>query len=216
MNGIPEMVMSLYLYNEEKKIFKLTNKDEAIDQLIECKICDIEEFYEEHKQSLTDNVKKIIEIIIDDRYENDDKPVVNKQIRDNINIILNEMCSRYDSYDQNIVGNINNKLLNDINEIENDKIRAHDRLDITKIRITENYNNEKIKINNLINNNKLNLDNFEKESNKLTLELDNIKLMIENENYIDNELTKINNEINKYQEIIQQMQKDLDNISNTI
>ena len=40
--------------------------------------------------------------------------------------------------------------------------------------------------------------------------------MIENENYIDNELTKINNEINKYQEIIQQMQKDLDNISNTI
>ena len=79
---------TLYLYNEEKKIFKLTNKNEAIDQLIECKICDIEEFYEEHKNVLTENVKRIIETIIDDRYENDDKPVVNKQIRDNINNLL--------------------------------------------------------------------------------------------------------------------------------
>ncbi len=79
---------SLYLYNEDKKIFKLTNKEEAIDLLIEYKVCDIEEFYEENKNKLSENVKKTIETIIDDRYDNDDKPIVNKQIRNDINHLL--------------------------------------------------------------------------------------------------------------------------------
>ena len=79
---------SLYLYNEDKKIFKLTNKDEAIDLLIECKVCDIEDFYEENKNILSENVKKTIETIIDDRYDNDEKPIMNKQIRNDINHLL--------------------------------------------------------------------------------------------------------------------------------
>jgi hypothetical protein len=79
---------SLYLYNEDKKIFKLTNKEEAIDLLIEYKVCDIEEFYEENKNKLSETVKQTIETIIDDRYDNDDKPIVNKQIRNDINHLL--------------------------------------------------------------------------------------------------------------------------------
>jgi len=79
---------SLYLYNEDKKIFKLTNKEEAIDLLIEYKVCDIEEFYEENKNKLSETVKQTIETIIDDRYDNDEKPIVNKQIRNDINHLL--------------------------------------------------------------------------------------------------------------------------------
>ena len=188
--------------NNQDTIISITNKYKKHVKSNNIKIDDIIEKY---------NKKNKIKIIgYKDQYK------VEKQKRDNINIILNDMCSRYDIYEQNIVGDINNKLLIDINDIENDKIRAQKRLDITKLRITENYNNEKIRINNLIDNNKLNLDNFGKEFNNLTLELDNVKLMIENDNSVNNELTKINNEISKYQDLIQQMQNDLDNISNTI
>ena len=79
---------SLYLYDEASKMFKITNKDEAITDLIAYKVCDIEDFYNEYKNVLEDNVKKIIETIIEDRYENDDKPNVNKQIRTDVNNLL--------------------------------------------------------------------------------------------------------------------------------
>jgi hypothetical protein len=78
----------LYLYNENSNIFELTNKEDAINQLIEFKVCDIEEFYDEYKDKLSDSVKKSIETIIEDRYENDDKPKVNKKIREDINNLL--------------------------------------------------------------------------------------------------------------------------------
>jgi len=188
-------------YNQDK-IILIKNKSEKHMKLNNIKINDIIENY---------NKKDRIKVIgYKDQYK------VEKQKRDNINIILNDMCSRYDTYEQNIIGDINNKLSIDINDIENDKIRAYDRLNITKLRITENHNNEKIRINSLIDNNKLDLDNFGKEFINLTLELDNVNLMIKNENSFINELTKINNEISKYQELIQQIQKDLDNISNSI
>jgi hypothetical protein len=78
----------LYLYNENSNIFELTNKEDAINQLIEFKVCDIEEFYDEYKDKLSESVKKSIETIIEDRYENDDKPKVNKKIREDINNLL--------------------------------------------------------------------------------------------------------------------------------
>ncbi len=58
---------TLYLYDETAKIFKITNKEEAITDLIAYKVCDIEDFYNEYKDVLEDNVKKTIETIIEDR-----------------------------------------------------------------------------------------------------------------------------------------------------
>ena len=79
---------TLYLYDDESKIFKLTNKEEAIDLLIENKVCDIEDFYLAHKDKLDTKTKKIIETIIEDRYENDEKDTLNKKMREDVNLLL--------------------------------------------------------------------------------------------------------------------------------
>lgn len=79
---------TLYLYDDESKIFKLINKEEAIDLIIENKVCDIEDFYLAHKDKLDSKTKKIIETIIEDRYENDEKETVNKKMREDVNLLL--------------------------------------------------------------------------------------------------------------------------------
>lgn len=79
---------TLYLYDKEAKIFKLTNKDDAINLLIENKVCDIEDFYIMHKDKLDTKNKKIIETIIEDRYENDEKNTINKKMREDVNLLL--------------------------------------------------------------------------------------------------------------------------------
>ena len=79
---------TLYLYDDQSKIFKLINKEDAINLVIENKVCDIEDFYLEHKDKLDSKTRKIIETIIEDRYENDEKETVNKKMRDDINLLL--------------------------------------------------------------------------------------------------------------------------------
>jgi hypothetical protein len=79
---------TIYLYDGENNFFKLSDKNESIETIINNKVCDIEDFYNEHKDKLNSSVKKAIETIIEDRYENDDKPLVNKKIRKDINNLL--------------------------------------------------------------------------------------------------------------------------------
>ena len=76
------------MYDGENNFFKLSDKNESIESIISNKVCDIEDFYNEHKEKLNTSVKKAIETIIEDRYENEDKPLVNKKIRRDINNLL--------------------------------------------------------------------------------------------------------------------------------
>lgn len=54
-------------YDEKSKTFKIVKKDELVSDLIEYRICDIEEFYLEHEDKLNDKTKYIIKKFIDDR-----------------------------------------------------------------------------------------------------------------------------------------------------
>jgi hypothetical protein len=76
------------MYDENTKSFVITNKEEAIKSLIEFKICDIEDFYELYKEVLDEKVRTIIETIIEDRYENNDKQKQNKQIIEDITFLM--------------------------------------------------------------------------------------------------------------------------------
>lgn len=214
-NEFEEYKIDTYLYVNDK-ISKIDN----IIADIQTKLSSINNKYDNHKILNNNRIKDII-----DNYNKKDRIKVvgykdqykiEKQKRDNIKYILEDLNNKYNIFENTIILDIKNKLLNDINEIENDKIRTTERLNITKQRITEDLNNNKLILNNIINSNKIDLTNSSKEYSNLTVELDNIKIMIENANITNTKITKINNEIFKYQELIQQMQTDLDNISNTI
>jgi len=212
-NEFEEYKIDTYLYVNDK----IAQIDKIIED-IQNKLLSINKKYDIHKTSNNNKIKDII-----DNYNKKNKIKVigykdqykiEKQKRDNIKYILEDLNNKYNTFENTIIVDIKNKLLNDINEIENDKLRTTERLNITKQRITEDLNNNKLKLNNLIDSNKLDLFNLSKEYNNLIVELDNIKLIIENANITNNKITKIDNEIFKYQELIQQMQKDLDNINN--
>ncbi len=54
-------------YDEKSKTFKIVKKDELVTDLIEYRICDLEEWYLEHEDKLNDKTKYIIKKFIDDR-----------------------------------------------------------------------------------------------------------------------------------------------------
>ncbi len=56
-----------YIYDQHKKEFKLVSKDELIEELIEFRICDIEDFYMEHTNNIDDITKEVIIKLIDER-----------------------------------------------------------------------------------------------------------------------------------------------------
>ncbi len=60
-----------HLYDPYTKSFKIVNKDELIADLIEYRICDIEDFFGELGDNLDNKTKNIINKIIEDRGDND-------------------------------------------------------------------------------------------------------------------------------------------------
>jgi hypothetical protein len=56
-----------HLYDSISKSFKIVDKNELITDLIEYRICDIEDFFNELEDKLDDNTKKIIEDVVDKR-----------------------------------------------------------------------------------------------------------------------------------------------------
>ncbi len=79
---------NMYVYSKKRKEFIIKNKDEVINDLIDYKVHDIEQFYGLYQDILEDHVKTQIEIIIEDRYENDNKPKENKQIREDVHNLM--------------------------------------------------------------------------------------------------------------------------------
>jgi len=60
-----------YLYDTTNKVFKLVDKDELVEELIDYRVCDIEEYYLAYKNELELPVKNKIEELIRDRGDDD-------------------------------------------------------------------------------------------------------------------------------------------------
>lgn len=223
-----QMQQLVTYYNEYKEYninidLSFNDKIVKIDNMININQTKINSMNKQNGKNKQINNIKIKDII--DKYNIKDRIKVigykdqfkiEKQKRDLLENILKDICLKYDTYDDIIIKNINNNIENEFDNLLNDKIRANDRFNITKMRISEDFDNNKLILNNLIIDNNLNLSKYSKELNYLTLELDNIKIMIEKLNIVDNDINKIDIEIDKYQLMIYQMQKDIDNIQNSI
>lgn len=64
-----------YLFDKDTKTFKLVNKDELIEILIDYRVCDIEDFFIAHENKLDENTKIIIKKITEER--GDDEETMN-------------------------------------------------------------------------------------------------------------------------------------------
>ena len=74
-----------YMYDNNKKQFIATNKDDLIDEIISYRMSDLGEFYDIHLDTLDDKTKKIIsELLI--KMENDDKYIMKK--KDQIKLLV--------------------------------------------------------------------------------------------------------------------------------
>jgi hypothetical protein len=60
-----------HVYDPDNKVFKLVDKDELVDELIDYRVCDIEEYYMQYKNELDLPVKNKIEELIEHRGDNE-------------------------------------------------------------------------------------------------------------------------------------------------
>ena len=134
---------------------------------------------------------------------------IEKEKKIQLENILQDLNNIYNTYESSIINKINDDLNTINNELESDKIRSNDRLNIMKTRIIEDHKNDKNILNNIIIDCKHNLEKFQNNFNDITIELNNIKKMIESENIIESEIYKIDSEILKYQNIIKQIENDI-------
>ena len=74
-----------YMYDNNKRQFIATNKDELIDEIISYRMSDLGEFYDIHLDSLDNKTKKIISELIE-KMENDDKYLMKK--KDQIKLLV--------------------------------------------------------------------------------------------------------------------------------
>jgi len=74
-----------YMYDNNKKQFIATNKDDLIDEIISYRMSDLGEFYDIHLNTLDEKTKKIISELIE-KMENDDK-FINKK-KDQIKLLV--------------------------------------------------------------------------------------------------------------------------------
>ena len=136
-----------------------------------------------------------------------------KQILDTI---LQTIVEQYNTFDDIVIGNINNDLLIAMNELDNDIVRSFDRLNIMKNRIIDNFNSEKETKLNLIEKNKTKLTDLYNEFNIIIVELENVKANIKKSIVITNEIDIIDIEIKKYETIINQMMLDIDALNEVV
>jgi hypothetical protein len=192
---------------------KIFNDNENKIKLIKLK-------YKKQKNRNDMTIKDIIDI---DNYNKNnrikilgykDQFKIEKEIRNNLENILNNMTNDFNTFDDIIIGNINNDFLNMNNELENDILRSYSRLNIMKNRIIDNFNNETENKKQLIENNKNKLLDLHNQFNNIIVELENVKTNTKNTNIIINEITNIDNEIEKYQSIILQMNNDIEKLKN--
>ncbi len=64
-----------HLFDKDTKTFRIVNKDELIETLIDYRVCDIEDFFIAHKDKLDENTKIIIQKLTEER--GDDEQTMN-------------------------------------------------------------------------------------------------------------------------------------------
>jgi len=119
------------------------------------------------------------------------------------------MQKQYDTFEIVVIANIKNDLDIRLNELLHDSICANTRLEITKERIINNYNNDKIKYNEIIDENNSNIRLLREVFDNISKEIVDIndKIMSEDNNRF--EIEKIDIEIKKTIEIIEQIKIDI-------
>ena len=138
-----------------------------------------------------------------------DKFKIEKQKKANLENILHDMQKQYDTFEIVVIANIKNDLDIRLNELLHDSICANTRLEITKERIINNYNNDKIKYNEIIDENNSNIRLLREVFDNISKEIVDIndKIMSEDNNRF--EIEKIDIEIKKTIEIIEQIKIDI-------
>jgi hypothetical protein len=198
----------------------INEKMVILDKMIndnENKITSIQSKYEKQKNKNNFRIKNILDeynktnrikvIAYKDQFK------IEKTQKTILEDILKTITDKYNTFDDIIIANINNNLINSINELENDILRSYDRLDIMKQRIIDNFINEKEMKINLINSNKTKLSDLYNEFNNIIIELENVKVIINNTIDNTNEIEIIDTEIKKYETIISQISLDIATLS---
>jgi len=202
------------------KSLSLNDKIAKIDKLIsesESRLLFINKRYTRNKEASTVRIKDIL-----DTYNTTnrikvlgykDQFKIEKEKKQNLELILDDLTKKYNTFDDIILGNINEELANSIKELEFDKIRSLERLDIMKSRIIKDYEEECIKYNKLIDTNKEKMKELRAEFDNTMLELEKVNKTIEQEDIVGNEINKLDKEISKYQDIIKAVENDIKKIS---
>jgi hypothetical protein len=60
-----------HVYDPDNKVFKMVDKDELVEELIDYRVCDIEDYYLQYKNELDKPVRDKIEELIEHRGENE-------------------------------------------------------------------------------------------------------------------------------------------------
>ena len=189
------IILDKFISDNEKKINSLKTKYEKQQNINNISIKNSFETYN------NSNRNKIF------GYKDEFK--IEKTQKQNLDIILQDITEKYTTFDDIIIGSINNDLLIAMNELENDMTRSHDRLNIMKNRIIDNFNNEtEIKLN-LIEKNNTKLTDLYNEFNIIIVELENVKANLKKSIVIINEIDTIDIEIKKYETIINQLSLDI-------
>ena len=134
---------------------------------------------------------------------------IEKEKKKQLQLILDTLNYQYDTFENNIISNINLNYTNIINELHFDIIRANERLIIMKFRINLEYETETNRIKDEISILNLNIIELSKTYFNTNKELQNLLITIDKENSVGKDIAKLNEEIQKYKAMIMQNETNI-------
>ena len=134
---------------------------------------------------------------------------IEKEKKKQLQLILDTLNYQYDTFENNIISNINLNYTNIINELHFDIIRANERLIIMKYRINLEYETETNRIKDEISILNLNIIELSKTYFNTNKELQNLLITIDKENSVGKDIAKLNEEIQKYKAMIMQNETNI-------
>jgi hypothetical protein len=134
---------------------------------------------------------------------------IEKEKKKQLQLILDTLNYQYDTFEKNIIANINLNSTNAINELHFDIIRANERLIIMKYRINLEYETETNRIKDEISILNINIIELSKTYFNTNKELQNLQITIDKENSVGKDIAKLNEEIQKYKAMIMQNETNI-------